>query len=441
MNELKDTKLRALLSKPRTLGKKHFDGLGLFVRETPNGLRWYMKIKLLDGKESTLSFGPYPEVTIAEARNRRDDARRDLRNGVDPRRQRQDIAASISRFRVVAEKWFRTNEAGWSVAHAVRLWRRLELYVFPRVGDRDIATIKRGEMYELFSAIEKLHKLETARRVAIICGQIFDFAIALELADSNPARAVLKLLQPVHPAKPMAALKDEGELGRLIRMARAYCGKTPVVRAALLLLPHLLLRPGELRNGRWEEIDLGNATWTIPSVRMKRTVQMKLKGEPHVVPLSSQALALLKELHQLTGPSGLVFKGHRSAERPISDGTINMALRALGYDTSEVITAQGFRATARTLGAERLGIDERVLEAQLAHAVPDALGRAYNRTEFLPQRRAAMQQWSDYLDRLARDIQIAPGGENAVAEGKVGGTAEAQMINVYTGQALSGASL
>lgn len=197
----------------------------------------------------------------------------------------------------------------------------------------------------------------------------------------------------------MAAITDPERLGKLLRALDGYKGFC-VVRAALLLSPILLLRPGELRLGMWEEIDLDDALWTIPAARMKRKIDGNVNGEPHLVPLPRQAVAILKDLHAVTGPVGHMFRSERDHQRAMSDNTVNAALRRLGYDTSAEITGHGFRATARTILDERLGFDEKAIEAQLAHRVKDVLGRAYNRTHFLAQRQQMFQAWADYLDGL-----------------------------------------
>jgi integrase len=198
--------------------------------------------------------------------------------------------------------------------------------------------------------------------------------------------------------KHFPAITDPDRLGQLLRAIDAYKG-THVVRAALALLPMVLLRPGELRKARWEEFDLDKAVWTVPAERMKREKAGKLFGKPHVVPLATQAVAVLRDLHALTGSSPYVFRGERHHDRPMSDAAVNAALRAMGFSAEEV-TGHGFRATARTMLAERLGVLEPVIEAQLAHSVKDSLGRAYNRTEFQSERTRMMQVWSDYLDQL-----------------------------------------
>jgi integrase len=232
---------------------------------------------------------------------------------------------------------------------------------------------------------------------------VFRYAVGAGLVASDPARDLKGLLRKPQ-AKHFPAIVKPERLAELLRACDGYAG-TPVVRTALRLAPMLLLRPGELRHAEWAEIDLDAAEWVIPAARMKRELAGKLHGAPHVVPLPTQAVAALRELHPLTGSGAMVFRGERHHERPMSENTVNAALRAMGFPPDEV-TGHGFRATARTMLAERLGMAEAVIEAQLAHSVKDSLGRAYNRTEFMDQRRTMMQAWADYLDRLRKGAAV-----------------------------------
>ena len=245
--------------------------------------------------------------------------------------------------------------------------------------------------------------IETAHRALENCGQVFRYAVATGRSATNPARDLKDALRRPEP-KHFPAITDPQRFGELLRACDAYAA-TPVVRAALKLAPMLLLRPGELRFAEWPEIELDAALWTVPALRMKRELREKLHGAPHLVPLPKQAVAVLRDLHKLTGHAVMVFRGERHHHRAMSENTINAALRAMGLSAEEV-TGHGFRATARTMLHERLGFSPDVIEAQLAHSVRDSLGRAYNRTEFVAQRRAMLQSWADYLDKLRRGADV-----------------------------------
>jgi integrase len=284
--------------------------------------------------------------------------------------------------------------------------RRLEADVFPYLGKSEVRSITPPQLLETLRRIEERGARETAHRALESCNQVFQFAVATGLAESDPGRDLKRALKrPV--ARHFPAITDPNRLGELLRAFDGYSG-THVVRAALKLTPMLLLRPGELRQAKWEEFDLENGLWTVPAARMKREKTGKLYGKPHLVPLPTQAVETLNALKQLTGEirSGFVFRGERHHDRPMSDATVNAAMRAMGFAADEV-TAHGFRATARTILAERLGFSADVIEAQLAHSVRDSLGRAYNRTEFIAERTAMMQRWANYLDTL-RESQSAP---------------------------------
>lgn len=247
--------------------------------------------------------------------------------------------------------------------------------------------------------------LDTAHRVREICSQVFRYAVATGQADSDPTRDLKGALRK-HIVKHMAAITDPAALAELLRAIDGYRGSL-VVCTALRLAPMLMLRPGELRFAEWAEIDLSTATWAIPAARMKRKKEGKLYGAAHLVPLPRQAVALLQGLYPLTGSGRHVFRGERDHDRVMSDNTINAALRRMGYSTSQEMTGHGFRATARTILDERLGFDRAAIEAQLAHSVKDLNGRAYNRTEFVEQRRVMLQAWADYLDRLRQgNVQL-----------------------------------
>lgn len=402
MGKLSDTQLRAL--KPKDRVYRLNDGDGLTLRITPQGGRyWQARIKTPTG-ETTVSYGPYPKVSLAEARNAHRDTQKQRREGVlnpnEVKRQARlakEVEAT-SRFELVAREWFDVKNGEWAPAYADRVIRRLELDVFPWLGDRPLGDITPPELLKVMRRIEDRGVIETAHRALENCSQVFRYAVATGRATSDPGRDLKDALRKPIPQH-FPAITDTDELGQLLRAMDGYKG-TYVVRAAIKLAPLLFLRPGELRHARWSEFDLDRAEWSIPAMRMKATRREKINGKPHFVPLPRQAVDVLRDLEKLTGqPDGYVFRGERDHARPMSDATVNAALRALGYAAHRV-TGHGFRATARTLLAEELGFRTEVIEAQLAHAVRDANGRAYNRTEFVAERKAMMQKWADFLDTL-----------------------------------------
>ncbi|TAK82808.1 MAG: DUF4102 domain-containing protein [Aquabacterium sp.] len=380
------------------------------------------------GKRKTLSLGTYPDTTLALARKKADEFRRLLAEGIDPsdvrkaRRAEQAHAKEadereaqglppVGSFEAVAREWMSlVHLRKVSAGHAERTLTRLETYVFPWLGREPIASIKPPALLACLRRVEAKGAAETAHRVKQACGQVFRYGIQTGHCERDPTVDLRDALAPVL-VKHHAAIIEPKRVGELLRAIDDYRGYA-VTRAALQLAPMVFLRPGELRKAEWSELDLDAALWTIPSVRLKRTLQGKTSGAPHLVPLARQAVDIFKELQPLTGHRQHVFPGLVSPKRPMSDNAILSALRRMGFPKDEM-TGHGFRATARTLLAERLGTPEAVIEAQLAHAVPDALGRAYNRTEFVEQRRTMMQTWADYLDTLKKGADIIPINQSA----------------------------
>lgn len=389
-------------------------GLSLKAAQVPGRRHGWRFDYSFEMKRKTLSLGTYPFVNLALAREKAHEARRLLANGIDPSADRQKHKKAFREkmeaerrllageppkdsFEDVARRWHATRSPDWVEAQSRRVLRRLEIHVFPRIGRMPIASVEPPNLLEMCRHIQKQGTLETAHRALEHSSNVFRFGIAESLLKQDPCRDLRGALQkPV--AKHFAAITKPRELAGLLRALSTYSG-TPVVRAALQLAPMLFLRPGELRNARWEEFDLDNAMWFIPSVRMKRTKVNKLNGDPHFVALPRQAVAILEELFKLTCHTGFVFAAMGRRGRCMSNATVNTAMRKLGY-ASEVVTGHGFRATARTLLHEVLRVDKDIIELQLAHEVQDANGRAYNRTEFLEARREMMQKWADYLDDL-----------------------------------------
>lgn len=386
------------------------DANGLYLEVSPAGSkRWFWKT-YADGKEGRMALGSYPGIALTAARKARDAAKLQKSQGVDPVRFRKlkklkALNTADSTFKATALEWYALKLDSWSSHYAIREKRNLEKDLFPLLGDRNIGDIEAIELLAVVRRVEERGALDVAHRVLTTSGQVWRYAVATARAKRDVSADIRGALKP-HHGKHFAAITDPKKFGELIRVIRGYQGGA-IVRAALQLAPMLFQRPGELRAAAWTEFDLNAATWTIPAARMKRSVSGKRNGDPHVVPLPIQAVEILRKLQPVTGHSALCFYGERSHDRPISDNTLRAALMTLGYG-SNVQSVHGFRATARTLIAEELGVDPLVIEAQLAHAVKDANGRAYNRTQYLKKRTMMMQQWADYLDNLAQGVNVIP---------------------------------
>jgi integrase len=391
-------------AKPRDKIYKLSDSGGLYVEVTPaGGKRWRWKYRI-GGREKLLSMGLYPAVPLAAARARRDDAKKLLASGVDPSVHRQAAKAAQAEsaahsFEVIAREWFVKHQSGWAESHSSKVMTRLEKDVFPFIGLRPIAEINAPELLKVFQRIEERGALETAHKARFSCGQVFRYAIATGRAERDISADLRGALPPVR-TKHMASVTDPALVGPLLRALHGYQG-TFTVRCALRLAPLLFVRPGELRTAQWADIDLGKAEW--------RYLVTKTKTD-HVVPLATQAIQILRELQPLTGRGRYVFPGARSMQRPMSENTVNAALRRLGIPPQE-LTGHGFRAMARTILDEVHEVRIDFIEHQLAHEVKDPLGRAYNRTSHLPARRKMMQMWADYLDQLRAEVQSDSAGK------------------------------
>ena len=390
---LSDIKVRN--AKPKDKDFKLFDGQGLFLLVTPTGGKlWRLKFDY-QGKSKLLALGAYPMVSLADARQRREDARKLLANGVNPCEVKKAqkaalVAKAENAFEIVAREWHDKFSGQWSEGHADTTLQRLERDVFPWLGSMPIDEIKPVDVLSVLRRVEGRGALETAHRVRTICGQVLRYAVATGRAERDSAADLRGALPPVRENH-HAALTDPKEVAELLRDIDGFKG-TFHVKCALKLAPMLFARPGELRQMEWTEIDFDIAQWNIPAEKMK----MK---QPHIVPLSSQAMAILKELYPLTGYGRYAFPCHRSPLRPMTNNAINAALRRMGYSSDEM-TGHGFRAMARTILDEVLQIRPDFIEHQLAHAVRDPNGRAYNRTAHIDERKKMMQLWADYLDDL-----------------------------------------
>jgi len=398
---LTDTKVKNAKHGERP--QKLFDsnGLFLFVRATGGGKSWHFKYRF-DGKEKQLSFGTYPEISLAKARERREEARRMVAEGIDPGAVRKAMkeakTATADTFEVLAREWIAKSTPAWSASHIKTVTSRLERDVYPVIGTRPIADLKPRDILAILQGVEARGVLETASRIKSYSSQIFRYAVATGRAETDPT-APLKGALSKKKEKHHAALTDPKEVAALLRAIDDFNG-TFIVKCALRLAPLVFVRPGELHKAEWLEFDLDAAEWHIPAERMK----MK---QPHLVPLARQAVAILQELHQLTGSGKYVFPSLRTNDRPMSNIAMLAALRRMGFDKEEM-TTHGFRAMARTILDEVLGIRPDFIEHQLAHAVKDPLGRAYNRTSHLEERRRMMQVWADYLDGLKAGAKVIP---------------------------------
>ncbi|EIT69977.1 MULTISPECIES: tyrosine-type recombinase/integrase [Hydrocarboniphaga] len=399
--KLTDTGIRAAKPKAKPYKLPREDGLFLLIN--PSGSKWWRLAYSFDGKEKLLSLGVYPEVSLADARRRRDEARKLLAAGVDPsgHRKAEKLAGAeraANSFEVIAREWFGKFSTRWAPSHSSKTIGRLERDVFPWLGDRAVASVTAPELLTVLRRVEARGALETAHRILQVSGQIFRYAIATGRAERDPSQDLRGALAPWKPEH-YPSITEPKAIGGLLRAIDGFSGTFPVA-CALKLAPMLFVRPGELRQMEWAEVDLDSAEWSIPAGKMKTR-------EPHLVPLPTQAIAILRELQPFSGRGQFVFPGVRSPRKPMSDAALNAALRRLGYP-KEVMTLHGFRATARTLLDETLGFRPDFIEHQLAHAVRDPNGRAYNRTSHLPERRKMMQAWADYLDTLTAPAAVLP---------------------------------
>lgn len=386
---LTDTAIRN--AKPGAKPARLFDERGLYLEVSPAGGKWWRFRYSVGGKAKLLSMGTYPDVGLAKARDRRDEARRLLADGIDPSQHRKAAkAAGAERagnsFEVVAREWYAKMAPTWNAAHGDRIIRRLERDIFPWIGARPVAEVTAPELLGVLRRIENRGALETAHRALQNCGQALRYAIATGRAERDPSGDLRGALRPVKGTH-FAAVTDPAKVGHLLRTLGGYQG-TLTVQCALRLAPLVFVRPGELRKAQWADIDLDAAEWRF---------QVTKTDTGHIVPLARQAVDILRELHALTGRGRYVFPGARSRERPMSENAILAALRRLDIGKDEM-SGHGVRAMARTILDEVLGARPDLIEHQLAHAVRDPNGRAYNRTAHLPERRKMMQEWADWLD-------------------------------------------
>lgn len=396
---LTDTAIRS--AKPSEKPIRLFDGGGLYLEVSPAGGKlWRFKYRF-EAKEKRLSLGVYPGVSLAKARVRREEARKLLADGIDPSEHRKAAKASRSdraanSFEVVTREWYAKFSPDWAECHGERIIRRFERDIFPWIGGKPIADVAAPELLAVVRRIESRGALETAHRALGNCGQVFRYAVATNRATRDPSRDLRGALPPAK-GENFAAVTEPKQVGELLRTLDGYQGTFTVV-CALRLAPFVFVRPGELRHAKWADVDLDAAEWRYTVTKT---------DTPHIVPLATQAVAILRELHALTGTGRYIFPGARTNGRPMSDNAILGAMRNMGIPADQM-SGHGFRAMARTILDEVLGVRPDLIEHQLAHAVKDANGRAYNRTAHLPERKKMMQQWADYLDKLKSGADVIP---------------------------------
>jgi integrase len=391
-------------AKPGEKIYKLTDGGGMYLQVHTNGARYWRYDYRFAGKRRTLALGVYPEVSLKQARETHQEARNKLSQGIDPSEVRKvekltRYLAVAESFEAVGREWFNQVMPDKSESYRIRTGRILENDLYPALGSRPIKSITALELLSALRRIEDRGANDIAHRAKQTAGQIFRYAVVTGRAERDPSGDLKGALKPRRQKKHHAAITDPTELGHLLVAMESFRG-TLVVKTALLLSPLLFQRPGEIRSMEWGEIDWDEARWEIPAHKMKM-------GQPHIVPLSSHALDLLRELHRLTGRGRYVFPSARGASRCLSDNAVRVALRTLGYD-KETVTPHGFRATARTILDEVLGYRIDWIEHQLAHAVKDPNGRAYNRTAHLEGRAEMLQKWADYLDELKCQVSTLP---------------------------------
>ena len=388
-------------SRPQGRAYKLADGRGLYLLVKPTGARWWRLDYRRPGnkRRNTLSLGTYPEVSLRHARERRDDARKQLADGIDPGVKRQaEREAGLETFEAIAREWYAKRAPYWAPSHRSKLLRRLERDVFPWLGARPIAAITAPDLLAVMRRVEARAAVETAHRDLQYCGQVFRYAVATGRATVDPTPSLRGALTPRKPGH-FASLTEPDQVGELMRAIDGYTGSFPVC-CALKLAALTFVRPGELRAAEWKDFDLDTAEWRFHVTKT---------DIDHIVPLATQALTILRELHPLTGCGRYLFPGMVDRKRPLSDMALNIALRRMGY--GHTFTAHGFRAMARTILDEQLGFRLDFIEHQLAHAVRDPNGTAYNRTKHLPERRKMMQAWADYLDSLKAGSTVVPIGQ------------------------------
>jgi integrase len=395
-----DAKIRHAKAKDKQY--KLYDERGLYLLIMKNGSKYFRLDYRFMGKRKTMALGIYPDVSLSDARQKRDEARKLLAQGVEPLQHKQELTAlkkelANNTFENMAREWFEKQSTAWTKEHSIRVIRRLERDAFPFIGNRPVKMITAPELLEVLRKVENRGAVYSAHTLKQTCGQIFRYAIVTGKGERDPSADLKGALTPVK-SKHMAAITDPKKIGGLLRAIDGYDGQV-VTQCALKLAPLVFVRPGELRHAEWKELDLDNAAWKIPAEKMKM-------GIPHIVPLSKQTIDVFGTLEVLTGDGRYVFPSIRSTVKPMSENTVNAALRSMGYSKDEM-TGHGFRGMASTILHEQ-GWPSDVIERQLAHSEQNSVKSAYNHAKHLPERRKMMQEWADYLDELKAGENIIP---------------------------------
>lgn len=394
---LTDTIIRN--AKPADKPRRMFDGGGLYLEISPKGGKWWRLKYRYHGKEKRISLGVYPDVSLKKARERREAARKLLADGVNPSDNRKaqkatQLEKAANSFGVVAREWHKKQSSTWSTRHSDGIIKRLERDVFPWLGDKAISDLTPIELLTTLRRVEERGALESAHRILGNCGQILRYAVATGRTDRD-ITSDLRGALPAVKTKHLSAITDPIKVGELLRAIDSYKGSM-IVKCAMKLAPLVFVRPGELRQAKWEDIDLERAEWRFTVTKT---------NTPHIVPLSKQSIEILRDIKPLTGKGLYVFPSQRSTKRPMSDNAVLVAFRTMGINKEEM-SGHGFRAMARTLLDEELGFRPDFIEHQLAHAVKDPNGRAYNRTSHIVERKKMMQEWADYLDKLKAGAEV-----------------------------------
>ncbi len=390
--KLTDLFLRNL--KPTGKVQKYADGGSLYILVSPTGGKLWRLAYRFGGKQKTLAFGPYPLISLREAREKRDEAKKLLLQGIDPGTHKKAVKAAViadtrNSFEIVAREWHDKQKDTWVKNHGDKILARFVNDIFPAIGSKPVHTVTAPELLDALRRIESRGAIETAHRTLQNCGQVFRYAIATGRAERDPAADLRDALSPVKSSN-FATITDPKTIGQLLRDIDAYHGNY-IVRAALRIAPYVFVRPTELRRAEWPEINFKEAEWRIPAARMKMR-------EMHIVPLARQVVEILQDLYQYSGSGRYIFSSLRAKSAPLSDVTLLAALRRMGYDKNEM-TVHGFRAMASTLLNEQ-GYNRDWIERQLAHGERNTIRAAYNYAQHLPERRKMMQEWADYLDNL-----------------------------------------
>jgi integrase len=393
---LKDMKFKN--AKPQAKPYKISDGDGLYLLVNPNGSKWWRFRYTFEGREKGISFGVYPDITLESARDKRAAARKLVAENVDPSvARREEKAETTNTFRHVAAEWFSKIAHTWTPGHKDVIRRTLDKDILPVIGDKTISKIVPGDVLVALRVIESRAAFDAAHRACQICGQVFRYAIASGMATVDPSATLISVLRKAD-VKHYPAITEPKDVAVLLRAIDSYHG-TFIIKHALKLLPLVFCRPGELRNAEWAEVDFEAAVWMIPPHKMKMRMA-------HIVPLSKQAIEILKSLYEVTGAGRYVFPAATSTQKTMCANSFSWAFDFMGY--KDTMTSHGFRAMARTILDEVLQFPAHLIEHQLAHAVKDANGRSYNRTSHIEERKRMMQTWADYLDGLRVGCKVLP---------------------------------